>query len=622
MATAGLRPRASWRSALPWLGWVAAGVAAAVAAWVWRRPSPELPPSRLAIMASGIGGSGASSQQRHLTFTPDGQTLVYGMVGTDGMLHLVRQPLDAEAPTPITGALQLSSPIVSPDGRWVVATQGVRNQVLRLPIEGGSPELFVRALLTSDDAAWGPDGSLWISDPGNGQIGHVVGDSLVPVVARGQHRVQQILQDGHTALTVRARVGNATGAVLLVDLRDGSETAILDTPVIEARITRGYLVFATATGNLQAAPLDRTGRRVVGNPVTVATNVAVTGTGVAQFAVAPNGNVAYIPEEPYSLVFLDRAGSSRVATAERRNFHHPMFSPDGRRLALDFTSVEGRNVWVLGLDEGTLTRASFDRDGHDATWTPDGRFITYITPISGADGVTLVLLRKRPTSAEPPETLLVSRQLAYTGVWLRDGSALLTTTSSLSGGGNAADSSGADSRTDVAILRNAGKGPIERLVASPFAEWFVSASPDGRTISFVSDQSGRDEVYVRDLAGEQDQVLVSTGWRDRAGVECRRAGAVLPGDRAGRSVSGRGRHPHRADARGDRAKAALPRGRHRGDESPRELRCLAGREDVRHGAPEPRRAHRRAAEPSRRRAPPAGRGSRQRADGADVPLSP
>ena len=37
---------------------------------LWRRPSPELPPSRLAILASGIGGSGASSQQRHLTFTP------------------------------------------------------------------------------------------------------------------------------------------------------------------------------------------------------------------------------------------------------------------------------------------------------------------------------------------------------------------------------------------------------------------------------------------------------------------------------------------------------------------------------------------------------------------------
>ncbi len=506
---AAVRPRARWQSVVPWLGWVAAGIAAAVAAWVWRRPSAEVPPSRLAIMASGIGGSGASSSQRHLTFAPDGQTLVYGMVGTDGQLHLVRQPLDAEAPTPITGALQLSSPLVSPDGRWVVASHAVRSQMLRLPLEGGSPELVVRSLLTTDDAAWAPDGSLWVSDPANGHVGHIVGDSLVTIAAKGQHRVQQILDDGRTALTVRARVGNATGSVLLMDLRDGSETGLFDTPVIEARITSGYLVFATATGNLQAAPLDGTGRRVIGNPITVATNVAVTGTGVAQFAVAPNGNVAYIPEEPYSLVFVDRAGSSRVATAERRNFHHPMFSPDGRRLALDFTSIEGRNVWILGLDEGTLTRASFDRDGHDATWTPDGRAITYITPIGGADGVTLVLLKKRPTSAEPPETLLVSRLLSYTGVWLRDGSALLTTTTGLGAGGAAADSSSADARTDVAILRNGGKGPIERLVTSPFAEWFVSASPDGRTISFVSDQSGRDEVYVRDLAGEQDQVLVS-----------------------------------------------------------------------------------------------------------------
>jgi hypothetical protein len=58
-------------------------------------------------------------------------------------------------------------------------------------------------------------------------------------------------------------------------------------------------------------------------------------------------------------------------------------------------------------------------------------------------------------------------------------------------------------------VRNAGKGPIEPLVASPFTEQYVGASPDGRWISFVSDQSGRDEVYLRDLAGEHDQVVVS-----------------------------------------------------------------------------------------------------------------
>jgi eukaryotic-like serine/threonine-protein kinase len=503
------RPRAAWKSAALWLGWIVAGVAGAVAAWALLRPRPELPPSRLAILAPGLGGSGAGSAQRHLTFEPNGQTLVYAAMGTEGMMHLVRQALDAEAPTPIPGALQVSSPLVSPDGRSLIATQAVRNQVLRLPLEGGSPELLVRSLLTSDDAGWDPDGSLWVSDPNTGQIGHVVGDSLVLIAAKGQHRVQQILPDGRTALTVRARVGNATGPVLLVDLQDGSETAIFDTPVIEARITSGYLVVAAPGGNLLAVPLDRSGRRVVGSPVTVATNVAITGTAVAQFAVASNGNLAYIPEEPYSLVFLDRAGSSRLATSERRNFHHPMFSPDGRRLSLDFNSIEGRNVWVLRLDEGTLTRASFDRDGHDATWTPDGRFITYIAPINRPDGLTLVLLRKRPGSAEPPDTLVASKLLSYTGVWLRDGSALLTTATGLRRGPRTADSADAGSRIDAAIVRNAGRGPIEPLVASPFAEGWVGASPDGRWISFVSDQSGRDEVYVRDLAGEQDQVLVS-----------------------------------------------------------------------------------------------------------------
>jgi hypothetical protein len=94
-------------------------------------------------------------------------------------------------------------------------------------------------------------------------------------------------------------------------------------------------------------------------------------------------------------------------------------------------------------------------------------------------------------------------------VWLRDGSGLVTTGVNLRRDPGRPDSTQADSRTDAGIIRNAGRGPIEPLVASPFAEQYVSVSPDGRWISFVSDQSGRDEVYVRDLAGEGDQVLVS-----------------------------------------------------------------------------------------------------------------
>jgi len=245
-----------------------------------------------------------------------------------------------------------------------------------------------------------------------------------------------------------------------MDLKNGTETPLLATPVIEARVTQGVLVWVTGGGAMQAAPLDR-------------------------------------------------SGASRLVTSERRNFHHPLFSPDGRRLSFDFNSVEGRNVWILDLGDGTLSRATFDRDGHDATWTPDGRFLTYIVPVARPGGVTLVLLRKRPGSAEPPDTLLASPALSYTGVWLKDGSALVTTASELRRDPRRPDSVQASSGTDAAIIRNAGKGPLEPLVASRFNESYVGVSPDGRWISFVSDQSGREEVYVRDLKGERDQVLVS-----------------------------------------------------------------------------------------------------------------
>ena len=573
--------RARRRAPLLWAGWVLAGVAAAVAAWALSRPRPELPPSRLAILVPGLGGSGASSQLRHLVFLPDGQTLVYAVGGAAGALRLVRHALDAEAGTPIENAVGMGSPLVSPDGRWILGTQAVTRQVLRLPLDGGSQELVSSSLSTSD-AAFAPDGKLWYSS--DADLGTVEGDSLVARLHKGGYHLLQILDNGRSALTVRTRVGNAAGPVVLVDLETGAETQILSTPVIEAKVTQGLLVFVTGAGTMQAVPFDPRRRQLGGSPVTVATNVSVTGNGVAQFAVAENGNVAYIPQEPASLVFVDRNGASRLATPERRNFHHPLFSPDGRRLSLDFNSLEGRNVWILDLGEGTLSRATFDRDGHDATWTPDGRFLTYIVPVNRPGSVLLQLLRKRPGSAEAPDTLLTSPLLAYTGVWLKDGSAMVTTAADLRRDPKLPDSTQGGAGTDAAIIRNAGRGPLEPLVASRFNESFVGVSPDGRWISFVSDQSGREEVYVRDLAGRAGPGAGLGRRRQRAGVESGRARAVLSGDEAGRSLPGRGRHRDDAGARRDQADAAVSDRRHRGDGAARELRRVAGRKDVRDGA--------------------------------------
>ena len=473
---------------------------AAIAFWGWLRPAPpSTPPSRLAILAPGLGGGGGAALQRQLALSPDGGTVFFVSLSADGGYRLMRQPLSAAEPVRVDGTAGISSPLVSADGRWIF---GTRNGIasFRIPVDGGSPIPLPEGVHGTAAADWGRDGELWFSPEGAAggievaALGH--GDSIaIPYadVGRGV-QLQQVLPGGQTAL-VAVKLGSASGPISRLDLKTGRLTPLLDRPVTEIRYTAGYLLWAQPDGTLQAQAFDPAHPRIDGSAVTIATGISITGNGLAQLAVAPNGTVAYIPEEPRSLQFIDRSGSARAATPEHHNFHAPEYSPDGRRLSTDFNSADGRDVWILSLDDGTLSRATFDRDGHDATWTPDGRFITYASTRSGALGI----YRKRPGSAEPAESLFASRSMTYAGLWFKDGRGLLTTGSNLR----------PNSRSDVAILENAGSGPLTPLVASPFEDQHPALSPDNHWVAFVSDQSGEQQVYVRPYPAEGDQVQVS-----------------------------------------------------------------------------------------------------------------
>jgi serine/threonine-protein kinase len=309
--------------------------------------------------------------------------------------------------------------------------------------------------------------------------------------------MMQVLPDGKAGIATRIPVGTSAGSVLLINLESGDATELINRPVVEARYTSGYLVLGLPDGTLEAAPFDPKRKRVLGDPVQFAIGVSTPVSGVAQFAVAENGTVVYIPEEARILLLVDRQGRTRPATPERRNFHAPMFSPDGRRISTDFSSADGRDVWLLDLADGRLSRATFDRDGHDATWTPNGSALTYVSLKSGSLGI----YRVRPGQAEPADSLLASASLAYTGRWLPDGSALVTAANSLRSG----------TRGDIAIVRNAGRGPVEPLVTTRFEDSYPTVSHDGRWVAFTSDQSGRNEVYVRPLQGTGDQMQISVG---------------------------------------------------------------------------------------------------------------
>jgi hypothetical protein len=482
------------------LGLLAAAVAVALWGWLRPRPAPRsLPPSRLAIPTPTLGGS-STGLQRQVAITPDGSTILYTAIADGGNVTMSRALDETEAAI-VPGIPQfVAGYVTSQDGREFVATNLTSRISARFPIGGGTGRPIPAELDVNGYYAWAGDGSLWIGALQNVRNGitRLTRDDRVthPFGTKNADLVPTyILPGDRAALAVRKNLGTATGGAFLLDLETGEATPLIDQNVVDLKYAAGFLVYALTNGNLEAQPFDLSALRVIGSPVTIATGVSLTGNGAAQFDVATNGTVVYVPEDPRSLVLVDRSGAVRAAVGENHNYHSPRFSPDGQRVAVDFTSPDGRDVWLLRLGDGTLTRTTFLKDGHDPTWTPDGQFVSFLSTRSGALGI----YRVRPGSAAPAESLFASARLGYTGVWLMNQSALITAGTGMEGG----------SRTDIGIVRNGGHGPIDPLIATQFEEQYPALSPDNTWLAFASAQSGREEVYVRRLDGTGEQVQVS-----------------------------------------------------------------------------------------------------------------
>ena len=474
----------------------------ALALWGWLRPRPappSLPPSRLAIPTPTLGGS-STGLQRQVAITPDGSTILYTAV-FEGLNRTMARALDETDATVVPGVPQfVAGYAVSKDGREFVATDGTTRTAARYPITGGKGRPIPSEIDLGNYATWDDTGALWFGalQSINSGIARLDRDDGItyPFGTKNADLVPMfVLPGSRFAVANRRNMGSAAGQPYLLDLKTGDATLLLEQVVVDIKYTSGFLVWALTNGNLEAQPFDPAAGKTTGSAVTIATGISLTGTGVAQFDVAANGTVVYVPEDPRSLVLIDRSGAVRLAVAESHNYHSPRFSPDGNRVVMDFTSQDGRDVWLLRLADGTLTRTTFLNDGHDPSWTPDGRFVSFLSTRSGALGI----YRVRPGSTEPAESLFASPQIGYTGIWLRDQSAIVTAGTGIEGG----------SRADIGIIRNGGRGPIDPLVATRFEEQFPAVSPDDQWLAFASSQSGREEVYVRRLDGTGEQVQVS-----------------------------------------------------------------------------------------------------------------
>ena len=470
----------------------AAGVAicAAVAGWLLGRGKAAEPaalePSRLALIEPGASIS-FDGTRRTIDISADGQTVVFVADRMEGTAVLARR-LDGGASRVIyprrDGNIRLS-----PDGRSLYSSFG-SGTLNRLSLAGGAATpLRVESTpfmgFAADSAIlWGSylSRGTWRRTP-DGR------DSLLFQSVT----IGQVLPGNRYAVGVDLKLGTNFGQAHLMDLRTGEASTIFDTPVVEVRYTKGYLVYVRTDNAIAAVPFDLETGRVTGTPVDLATDVSVSTIGFAQWAVAENGTIVYIPGAESDLVRVGRDGQVRVLLEARRRYHSPRISPDGNRVSYDDVSSEGRDVWIYSQGSRDVTRATFQRDGHDAEWTPDGRGLYFL----GANGSRLDVFRTQlgTTSPAKPEGMAV--EIAHSGSRVRGDSSFLTIVSGRTGRG-----------TD--IVRIVPRRPaVDTILGTDADESFVVTSPKGGWFAYISDHSGRPDVYVRSLGESDVQLQVS-----------------------------------------------------------------------------------------------------------------
>jgi Tol biopolymer transport system component len=215
------------------------------------------------------------------------------------------------------------------------------------------------------------------------------------------------------------------------------------------------------------------------------------------------------------LVWRDRAGKSQEAVGQvQPGIREFSLSPDGRKVAV--TVDEPAGLWILDLERATTTRLAFGANEGDfqPSWAPSGAELAYtLNPYPSPAR----LMRKSVTGTEEAR-LLAARNYSSANVdWSRDGRFVI-----FSG------QTGEDTRNDILYLELNANGEASEpqiFLSTSAGEQAPRLSPDGRFVAYVSDESGRREVYVRPFPSSEGrwQVSVNGGTQPR----WRRDGAEL-----------------------------------------------------------------------------------------------
>ncbi|MDP3717468.1 MAG: protein kinase [Acidobacteriota bacterium] len=383
----------------------------------------------------------------------------------------------------------------SPDSDWIVFAR--QSTLHKLAIDDTRLEAMSNRGAAFGGVSWSPSGELLRVTDGRLIAIRAPGAPAHTVIEASETlRLLQwpwALPDGKQLLIGEA--SDPTGDIFIAKL-DGSEPPRALEKGSQPAFAAPNWLLAVRGQQLLAWQFDPVGAVVEGPPKVISSGIRTRGgLGGRLFSASQTGVLAVrndAASEVTQLTWFDRRGTEGAQLKLTRHCRNPELSRDYRRVAMECYEGATRDIWLYDLARDAVSRFTTDpADDSDPVWSPDGRTLVFSSNRKGAADV----FRKSLGGATSEELMMETPGSTPVMAWSPDGKSIVV----LEGG------------TQDLIGYEAGASLTPTpIVADAFTSLELQFSPDGRFISYSSDESGRAEIYVQPWPQTGEKWQVST----------------------------------------------------------------------------------------------------------------